>query len=150
VNEFASAFDSAFAKLQVAVETSCAAEDEWPDQVAAGVRAAFLFAAADPAAARVLSVDALAAGRQGFVRYDRMIAYFSERLLPGRALRSEGQRLPETIGRAMVGGVATLVAQRLDAGVEDELPALIPQAVQFVLTPYLGAERASKVATESS
>jgi len=88
--------------------------------------------------------------RQGFVRYDRMITYFSDRLLPGRALRSEGQRLPETIGRAMVGGVATLVGQRLDAGVEDELPALIPQAVQFVLTPYLGAKRAKRVAVGSS
>jgi hypothetical protein len=148
-HDFAKPFDTAFAGLQIRVETACAAEAEWPEQIAAGVHAAFLFAAVDPAAARALTTDALAAGEQGFIRYDRMIAYFSGLLLPGRALRPEGERLPEIIGRAMVGGVATLVAQRLDAGSEDELPALASEAIQFVLTPYLGNEWARRVALAS-
>ncbi|HXV06332.1 MAG TPA: hypothetical protein VFP23_10560 [Solirubrobacterales bacterium] len=45
---FANAFEAAFARLRVRVETACAAQPEWPEQVAAGVRAALQFAAADP------------------------------------------------------------------------------------------------------
>jgi len=147
-DDFSKAFESAFASLQVGVEAACAAEDEWPAQIAAGIRAALYFAASNPAAAQALTTDALAAGRQGFVRYDRMIAYFGDLLLPGLALRPEGERLPEITGRAMAGGVATLVTRRLEEGLENELLALASEAVQFVLTPYLGAEWAAEVAAK--
>jgi hypothetical protein len=80
----------------------------------------------------------------GFARYDRMLAHFGRRLLPGRALRPEGERLPEIVETAMIGGIATIVAQRVDTGREAELPALTAEAIQFVLTPYLGAERARR------
>jgi hypothetical protein len=143
---FASTFEAAFARLQVQIETACAAEDEWPAQVAAGTRAALDFAAADPGAAQVLTNDALAAGREGYARYDRMLSHFGERLLPGRALSPEGERLPEIIEKAMTGGIAMLIAQRLDMGRAAELPALAEEATQFVLTPYLGTEEARRVA----
>lgn len=144
--EFADDFGSAFARLQVRIETACAAEARWSEQVAAGVRAALGFAAAHPAAARLLTSDALAAGKEGYARYDRMLNHFGERLLAGRALRPEGERLPEIIEKAMVGGIATIVAQRVDAGRERELPGLAAEAIQFVLTPYLGTEEARRVA----
>jgi hypothetical protein len=148
-DDFANEFEAAFARLQIRVETACAAEPEWPAQVAAGVRAALRFAAADPGSARVLTSDALAAGKDGYARYDRMLAHFGARLLPGRALRPEGEKLPEIIEKAMVGGVATIVAQRVDRGCERELPGLTAEAIQFVLTPYLGTEEAHRLAVES-
>jgi hypothetical protein len=147
---FAGAFEAAFARLQVRIETACAVEEEWPAQVAAGVRAALEFTAADPASARVLTNDALAAGREGYARYERMLAHFGERLLPGRSLRPEGERLPEMIEKAMTGGIAMLIAQRLDMGREAELPALGQEATQFVLTPYLGTEKARRIAAEAT
>jgi hypothetical protein len=145
-DDFANAFESAFARLQIRVETACTGEADWPARAAAGIRAAFVFAAADPGGAQVLTNGALAEGRAGFARYDRMIAHFAERLLPGRALSPEGGRLPQITERAMAGGVAMLVAQRLDMGKEAELPALAAEAIQFVLTPYLGAGEAQRVA----
>jgi len=148
-DDFASSFEAAFARLQIRVETACAAEAAWPEQVAAGVRAALRFAVADPASARVLTSDALAAGRDGYARYDRMLEHFGERLLPGRELHPEGERLPEIVEKAMVGGIATIVAQRVDTGRERELPGLAAEAIQFVLTPYLGAEAARRLAAES-
>lgn len=144
---FSDDFESAFARLQVRVETACSEEVPWPAQVAAGVRAALEFAAAEPASARLLTSDVLAVGREGYARYDRMLAHFGERLLPGRALRPEGEKLPEIIEKAMTGGIATIVAQRVDMGREGELPGLAPEAIQFVLTPYLGTEEARRVAT---
>jgi hypothetical protein len=146
-DDFARTFEAALARLQVRVESACAAKRDWPEQVAAGIRAALEFAAAEPAAADALTNGALAHGHAGFARYDRMIAHFGERLLPGRALRPENARLPEITERAMTGGLATLIAQRLDHGGTDDLPALAPEAIQFVLTPYLGSAAAARIAT---
>jgi hypothetical protein len=148
-DEFADAFDRAFARLQIRVETACAAEPEWPRQVAAGVRAALAFAADDPRSARALTSDALAAGRKGYARYDRMLEHFGERLLAGRDICPEGEHLPELIEKAMTGGLATLVGQRLDTGRAAELPALAPEAIQFVLAPYLGTDEARRLAAQA-
>jgi hypothetical protein len=146
-DDFAFAFDSAFAALQVRIEAACAAADEWPEQVAGGIRAAFDWVAAEPAAAQLLTNDALAGGSAGFERYERMIAYIAELLEPGREQAGHGERLPEITERAMASGVAMLVAQRLSLGKQAELPAIAGEAIQFVLTPYLGAAEARRVAT---
>jgi hypothetical protein len=146
---FATLFDSTFARLQVRIETACVAEAEWPAQVAAGIQAALDFAATEPNAARTLTTGALAGGRAGYERYDRMVSHLGEWLLPGRTLRPEGARLPEITEKAMVGGVAMLVAQRVDLGRHAELPALAPEAIQFTLTPYIGTNEARRVAQEA-
>lgn len=145
--DFAFAFDSAFAALQVGIESACAAATgEWPEQVAAGIKAAFDWAAAEPVAAQLLTNDALAGGSAGFERYERMIAYVAELLEPGRARVAHGERLPVITERAMASGVAMLVAQRLSLGRQAELPTIAAEAIQFVLTPYLGAAEARRVA----
>jgi hypothetical protein len=149
-DEFTDAFESALARLQIRVETACASEAEWPAQVAAGIRAALAFGAAEPAAAEVLTNEAMAGGKEGFARYDRMIEHFADALRPGRAERPEGDWLPEITEKTMVGGVAMLIAQRLTFDRHAELPALAAEAIQFVLTPYLGAAEARRVALRDS
>jgi hypothetical protein len=145
-DDFAFAFDSAFAALQVRVESACAAVDPWPARVAAGIRAAFDWVAAEPAAAQLLTNDALALGTAGFERYERMVAYVAELLVPGRGEASHGERLPEILERSMASGVVMLVAQRLSLDQAAELPSLAGEAIQFVLTPYLGAAEARRAA----
>jgi len=145
-DDFAVAFDSAFAALQVRIESACAAAGDWPGGVAAGIGAAFDWVAEEPRAAQLLTNDALAGGSAGFERYERMVAYIAELLAPGRGQAEHGERLPAITERAMASGVAMLVAQRLSMSREGELPELAPEAVQFVLTPYLGSGEARKVA----
>lgn len=147
-DDFAFAFDSAFAALQVRIESACAAASEWPDRVAAGIRAAFDWVAAEPAAAQLLTNDALAGGSAGYERYERMVAYVAELLAPGRKRAAHGERLPEITERAMASGVAMLVAQRLSLGQQAELPGIAGEAIQFVLTPYLGSAAARRVASK--
>lgn len=148
-DDFAFAFDSAFAALQVQIEAACAAESEWAEQVSGGIRAAFQWVAAEPDAAQLLTNDALAGGSAGYERYERMIAYLAEFLEPGREQAGHGERLPEITERAMASGVAMLVAQRLSLGQEAELPAIAGEAIQFVLTPYLGSSEARRVASNA-
>jgi hypothetical protein len=145
-DEFADTFEPAFARLRVRVETACAGQPDWPSGTAAGIRAALALAASDPAAVRVLTTDALADGKPGFARYERVISYLCDLLLPGRAERPDAERLPGETERALAGGIAMLVAQRVDLGRQAELPALAAEATQFVLTPYLGIDGARRVA----
>jgi hypothetical protein len=145
-DDFAFAFDSAFAALQVRIESACTAASDWPEGVAAGIRAAFNWAAAEPAAAQLLTNDALAGGSAGFECYERMVAYVAELLAPGRGQATHGETLPVITERAMASGVAMLVAQRLSLGKQAELPAIAGEAIQFVLTPYLGGAEARRVA----
>lgn len=147
-DDFAIAFDRAFARLQVRVDTACSAQPDWPRRVAAGVRAALAFAAADPGGARALTCDAFAAGRAGHARYDRMLSHFAECLLAGRELCPDGERLPQIVEKALVGGLVAVVARRVEAARVRELPALAPEAIQFLLTPYLGSEWAREVAAD--
>jgi hypothetical protein len=145
-DDFASAFEPALARLQVRIDAACTSEAGWPARVAAGIRAALAFAAAEPAAAQILTNEAMAGGKAGFARYDSMIEHFADDLRPGREERSEGEHLPEITEKTMVGGVAMLIAQRLNFDRQDDLPAMASEAIQFVLTPYLGATDARRVA----
>jgi hypothetical protein len=149
-DDFANAFEAAFARLQVCLEEACATAGDWPCRIAAATRAGLGFAAADPAAAQLLTNDALAHGSDGIARYERLIAYLSAGLAPGREQRPGGGRLPDITERAMAGGVVSLVAWRLGRGRERELPAIAGEAIQFVLTPYLGAQEARRIGSEQT
>jgi hypothetical protein len=144
--EFAGSFESAFGRLQVALLEACSDVEDWTSGVAAGIRAGLEFAAADPAAARALTSEVMAHGVDGIDRYERLVAYLRERLAPGREQLPEAEQLPAVIEHALASGILMLVANRVDQGKTTELPALVPEAVQFVLTPYLGVAEAKRVA----
>jgi len=138
-DDFANAYKSALAALRDATHAACAREAEWPDRVAAAVHAALGFAATDPAAARLLVIDAWAQGREGALFHQRMIEAFV-RLL-GAGAPPDVSR-PELAEEFMVNCVVAIAVERLLAGEERELPTLAPQLVELILLPYLGAEEA--------
>jgi hypothetical protein len=145
-DDFANAFEAAFARFQVVVEEAYVSRATWPEQVAAAIRAALQFAAEDLAVAHLLTNEALSQGRDGIVRYQRLVDYSAGLLVPGRDRHPDSALLPETLEHALAGGIVTLVAQRVDQGRGDELADLVPEAIQFALTPYLGIEGARQVA----
>lgn len=147
-NEFPHAFEAAFARLQVVVEEAYVSQAAWPDQVAGAIRAAFDFAATDPAVADLLTNEALARGADGLVRYQRLVDFAAGLLRPGRDLTPDGALLPKTLEHSLAGGITLLVAQRVDQDKANELPDLAPDAIQFALTPYLGSVEAHLVAQQ--
>ena len=144
---FSRAFEAAFARLQVVVEEAYVSEAAWPEQVAAAIRAAFDFAATEPAVADLLTNEALARGRDGLGRYRRLIDFAAGLLAPGRDQVPDGTLLPSTLEHALAGGITLLLAQRVDEGRAGELPELAGDAIQFALTPYLGMREAHRIAT---
>lgn len=144
---FAKAFEAAFARLQVTVEHASAQEPDWPTKAAAAVGATLEFAASDPEAAQLLTNEALARGPEGIARHERVITYAADQLATGRSLRPENAQLPDITERALVGGLVMLIAQRLDQGKLADLPEVTPEMVEFVLTPYVGADEARRFAS---
>jgi hypothetical protein len=146
--DFSRSFETAFAHLQVVIEKACRTQTEWPLKVAAAIDAGLRFAASDPLAVQTLTNEALAHGMDGIARHERLIAWLTEGLLPGCAERAEEARLPEITEHAMASGVVMLVVQRIDRGKQAELPGIASEAIQFVLTPYLGADAARRIGAE--
>lgn len=147
--DFARSFEAAFAKFQVVVETAYAAETDWPMQAAAAIRAVLGFAAEDPAAAHTLTVDSLAQGSDHFASR-RPVDHLAHLLAPGRDAHAEGEALPNLLEDALAGGIFMLMVQRLEVGDAGTLAALIPDAIEFALTPYVGRDRAHDVAAARS
>jgi hypothetical protein len=145
-DDFAAAFEASFARLQVRIEEACAIDAEWPWRVAAAIRAGFEFAADDPASARLLTRDALAAGPDGIARHQRLLVYIADAFAAGREEVPEGLGLPELTERAVAWSIVMLITERLDRNRLAELPDIAPQAVEFALTPYVGVAEARRIA----
>jgi len=148
--DFATAFESAFARLQVVLEMACTAEAPWSKRAAGAVRAALELAEVDPDAANVLTNRALAEGVDGVQRYERLMSYIAGLLQGGRAESPHGDELPPTTERTIAGGVATIVGNRVGHERREDLADLAPELVQFVLTPYFGTAEAKRFATAAA
>jgi len=140
-DDFPAAFSGAVARLQVAVLEACRRHEPWPAKIAAAVAAAVEFAAREPGSVQLLAVDALVRRPDGGQRYVRTIEHFAE-LLRGEA--PPDSRRPKTTEQALVGGIATTIADRMRFGVTGQLRATIPELVEFVLLPYVGPTEAKE------
>lgn len=124
--------------------------DSWPQRVRAGLTAFLFYVAAEPALARTCMVEALSAGPAAVECYERSQQAFVSLFRLGRDVSPRGADLPETLEEAIIGGVFWIVYQRLAAGEVAAIPDLLPELVEFALTPYLGAEAARQVGAGDS
>jgi AcrR family transcriptional regulator len=148
---FVAAYDTVMAELRARVAAAIEAKgDDWPRAIKAGIAAQLGFLAAEPHLARLCMVEALVAGPVVVERYDAAIQSFVPYFEQGREGRSPEilARLSSTTEEALVGGMVSLISRRIIAGRTDELESLLPDLVEFTLTPYLGSAEAAKIAKE--
>ncbi|MGC1166788.1 MAG: TetR/AcrR family transcriptional regulator [Solirubrobacterales bacterium] len=147
---FVAAYDTVMAELRERVGRAFEEEDDWPHAVKGGIGAMLAFLAAEPNLARLSMVEALVAGPVVVERYDSAIQSFVPYFESGRDGRSPEvlARLNPTTEEALVGGMMSLISRRIIAGKTAELEILLPDLVEFTLTPYLGSEEAAEVARE--
>jgi AcrR family transcriptional regulator len=134
------------AALERVVQTAGALQS-WPQRVRAGLSAFLSYVAEEPALARTCMVEALSAGPAAVERYEKSQQAFVSLFKLGRDVSPHGADLPETLEEAIIGGVFWIVYQRLAVGELSTVPELLPELVEFALTPYLGAEAAREVAS---
>jgi AcrR family transcriptional regulator len=146
---FVAAYDAVMGDLRERVSTAFEEqEDDWPQAIRAGIAAMLEFLAANPSLARLCMVEALVAGPAVVERYDAAIQSFVPYFQKGREGRPPEvlARLSATTEEALVGGMVSLISRRIIAGRAEELEDLLPDLVEFTLTPYLGSAKAAKVA----
>ncbi len=118
----------------------------WPQRVRAGLTAFLGYVAEEPDLARTCMVEALSAGPAAVERYEESQQAFISLFRLGRDVSPHGAELPETLEEAIIGGVFWIVYQRLAVAEVAAIADLLPELIEFALTPYLGAEAARRVA----
>lgn len=154
-DNFSSKEDCYLAAYEFAVEealrrvVAAAGEIEtWPARVNAGLAAFLHYVAAEPALARTCIVEVLSVGPAATERYERSVQSFVQLFRLGRKVSPHGEELPDTLEETIVGGLFWIIYQRIVMGQAERIEELLPELVEFSLTPYLGAEAAKRVADE--
>lgn len=147
---FVAAYELVMTELNRRVGEAFEQEEEWPQAVRAGIAAMLEFLTAEPHLARLSMVEALVAGPVVVEHYDAAIQNLVPYFKAGREGRSAKvlAGLSPTTEEALVGGIVSLISRRIFADRTAELECLLPDLVEFALTPYLGSAEAAKVARQ--
>jgi AcrR family transcriptional regulator len=129
------------------VVAAAAEVDSWQARVEAGL-AAFLGAVAEePALARTCFVEALSAGPAAVERYEESLQAFIPLFRIGRKVSPHGEELPQTLEESLTGGVFWVIYHRIVNGETERIEEILPELLEFILTPYVGAEAAKRAAS---
>jgi AcrR family transcriptional regulator len=134
-------FDVLVAHVTAAFEG--AADEPWPEQIAAGLRALVELLSMEADIARMAMVEVTAAaGDDARERYRAMFARFTPFFEQGRDYADADAELPADTARFAIGGAASMIFDEVRAGRGPELKRILPDLVFAVLMPYLGPEAA--------
>ncbi len=141
---FLEAYDAVIDVLVAHVTSAfeAAADELWPERIAAGLRAMVELLAAESDIARMAMVEVTAAGDDARARYRAALARFTPFLEEGREYSSRVEELPPDTARFAIGGATSMIFDEIRAGRGPELVRILPDLVFAVLMPYLGPEDA--------
>jgi AcrR family transcriptional regulator len=144
---FFAAYESAVERIRVQILAACARQDaaEWPARVREGISTLLSLLTDDPALASITLAEGLRAGRGVYDRYQAAVESFVPYLRDGAPEAPDGGEVPVAAGEAVVGGIASLLGRRLLAGDGERLEQLLPDVLEFALTPYLGTTEARRI-----
>jgi AcrR family transcriptional regulator len=127
------------------VEPAFRAATDWPHGVAAAMHAYCALLATEPAIARLLSIGTYEGGPTALERRDRSI-------LATKALLRDGydERLgvPSITGEAVGATVYALVSRQVRHRGAERLYEVAPAAAFIALAPFVGSEKAARVAND--
>jgi len=118
--------------------------ESWQMRVHAGLAAFLGYVASEPALARTCIVESLSAGPEAVERYEESLQKFLPLFRIGRKVSPHGDELPPTLEEAIAGGIFWIIYNRIVLGQTEQIEELLPELVEFALTPYIGAEAAKR------
>jgi AcrR family transcriptional regulator len=144
---FFAAYEAAIGRIraQVLAATPKHADGEWPSRVRDAIASLLSTFATDPALASIALVEGLRAGRGVYDRYQAAVESSVVCLRDGAPKAPDGAEVPEATGEAVVGGIASLLGRRVLAGEAGQIDQLLPEVLEFALTPYLGIAEARRI-----
>ena len=146
---FIATFEAVLSHLRELVGEAVEPIPDWPHRVVAALRAALGFFAAEPDLARLCLVETVTATPPIAARFREAVLGAIPCLEPGRAERPDGgSALPDSTEDSLIGGLVVFASRSILAGAP--LTDLLPDLVEFVLSPYLGPEEAKRLAREAA
>jgi AcrR family transcriptional regulator len=144
---FVAAYDSAIERIRGRLVEACdeAEQGDWSERVQRALAALLATMHDDPPLASMALVEGLRAGREVYDRYQVAVESFVALLRAGAPAAIDGDEVPVATDEAVVGGIASLLGHRILIGEGERLFELLPEVVEFTLTPYLGADRARRI-----
>lgn len=144
---FFAAYEAAIERIreEVLAAGSKYEREEWPPRVRDSIASLLSTLAADPALASIALVEGLRAGRGVYDRYQTAVESFVVCLREGAPKAPGGGEVPEATDEAVIGGIASLLGRRVLAGEAERIEQLLPEVLEFALTPYLGTAEARRI-----
>jgi len=144
---FFAAYETAIERVRERIVGACAAasNDPWALRIREGIVALVMLFTADPALATITLVEGLRAGPGMYDRYQAAVDSFVPYLRDGAPAAPGGEPVPEATDEAVVGGIASLLGRRVLAGEAERLDELLPDILEFALSPYLGTSEARRI-----
>ncbi len=146
---FLAAFEAVRDHLEQVVMKAATEQRDWADQVVAALSATLELFAAEPTLARLCLVEPVGATPRIAIRFREVVLACVPALARGRSESLEGESLPPNTEDSLLGGVISLAAGKVLVGEAEQLTELLPDLVEFTLSPYLGAEQAGDLARET-
>jgi AcrR family transcriptional regulator len=122
----------------------------WPERVRARIGAVLEAFAANPDLARFVLIAPPRAGEEIAARYRRAMDEVLAELLSDLPEDLAAERPSRATEEALVGGAATLIGEKVDAGEGEALTELLPDLVELALTPYVGRPAAVQAARKGA
>ena len=132
------------------VERAFGAEADWRSGVREAIAALLSYLASEPSFAHLALLDTLVATPLSVERSKQGITIYAQMLLPGFEEAPKGRIPPPITIEAIAGGVSELCFHYAVQGRIRELGELTSDATYIALAPFIGAERAARVATEAA
>jgi len=143
---FLAAFDATAERLRERVAAAAAkGGDSLRDRLRFGLETILHFAATEPDAARTLIVEARAASPDAVMRRDDLLDHFADCIdAQVRELLPDAPSYSPITAAGIVGGIEALLYSRLNKGETDDLDALLPSMMYFLVLPFEGHAAASE------
>ena len=143
---FLAAFEVVVGHLRHLAAEAASAQADWADGAVAVARAVLRFFAEEPDLARLCLVESQAAGPAVAARFHETIHALVPYLEQGRGERDGGHELPPTTEDSTLGALVLLAGRKVAAGEAERLEEVLPDFVEFILAPYIGAAAAARTA----
>lgn len=141
---FAATYEQVADFLFAAMAEAGARERGWPAAVRAELATMLEVYAANPDLVRFTLIAPPEAGGAIAASYRALLEQLLTTIAAGRP--KSARRPSAGAEHGLVGGLAALIVDKVRAGEGKQLPELLPDLLELVLTPYLGRERAVKEA----
>jgi AcrR family transcriptional regulator len=138
------AFEEVAERARDLVEGAVAGEERWRYAIRAGLVALLSFLDREPGGARLLIVEALAAGAPTLNARKRVLAQIIAAVDRGRTVAKASRQPPPMTAEGVVGAVFAVIHARMLEREERPLTELTGALMAMIVHPYLGAAAAER------